>query len=344
MSWFVRLARCFVLLVLAGAVALSVAYRFSGLQTWWLELTRYAPFPIHLLPALAAVGVSIRLGWAWRLAALASLVLVTTLVMGLVVARGDSGSGPFRLMTYNIKAYLARERAEGFAQIAQEVARHDPDIVVMQDAVGVDDPAETVAPEVRGMFGTRQVHAFGQYVVASRLPLKDCRPGNMPFRGQPHTYVQCTVVVSGTEVDLVTAHFVSPRGGLNAARREHLRGLGEWRQNFMDRLTQSRKLAADLAGQPTRAKRPLIVAGDLNSLESSPVIRSLLDIGLRDAFSSAGLGYGYTQGHALRPGFSFLRIDHILVSATLGVRRCFVGGSQASEHRPVIADLLVRRE
>jgi vancomycin resistance protein VanJ len=344
LNLIVRLAKYFVFLVVAGAVALSVAYRFSHLQTWWLELTRYAPFPIHLLMALAAVGVSFLLGRAWRLAALGGLVLVATVVMGLVLARGDSGSGPFRLMTYNIKAYLARERADGFEQIAQEVARHDPDIVVMQDAVGADEPLADLPPAVRGMFGTRQVYSFGQYVVASRLPLKDCRPGRMPFRGQAHTYVQCTVVVAGSEIDLVTAHFVSPRGGLNAARHERLNGIGEWQQNFMDRLTQSRRLAADLAGSPTHTTRPLIVAGDLNSLESSPVIRSLLDIGLRDAFSSAGLGYGYTQGHALRPGISFLRIDHILVSSTLGVGRCFVGGSQGSEHRPVIADLLVRRE
>ena len=340
----VRLAKCFVFVVVAGAVVLSVTYRFSHLQTWWLELTRYAPFPIHLLVALVAVGVSFLLGRAWRLAALGGLVLVVTVIMGLVVARGDSGSGPFRLMTYNIKAYLARERSDGLEQIAQEVARHAPDIVVMQDANGVDEPPEEMAPEVRGLFGTRQIYGFGQYVVASRLPISNCRPGSMPFRGQAHSYVQCTVLVAGTEVDLVTAHFVSPRAGLNAARRERLKGLGEWQRNFLDRLTQSRKLAADLAGRPAHTTRPLIVAGDLNSLESSPVVRSLLDIGLRDAFSSAGLGYGYTQGHALRPGISVLRIDHILVSATLGVSRCFVGGSEASEHRPVIADLLVRRE
>lgn len=60
----------------------------------------------------------------------------------------------------------------------------------------------------------------------------------------------------------------------------------------------------------------------------------------RFAFSSAALGYGYTQGHELKLGFSFLRIDHILVSPTMGVRACCVGGTDGSEHRPVIVDLL----
>jgi vancomycin resistance protein VanJ len=102
---------------------------------------------------------------------------------------------------------------------------------------------------------------------------------------------------------------------------------------------QARSLAFALAGNP----RPLILAGDLNAPESSPVLGTLKAIGLRDAFSAAGIGYGYTHGHSLRPGFSFLRIDHVLVSAGIGVADCFVGGSEASEHRPVIADLLLSR-
>lgn len=66
--------------------------------------------------------------------------------------------------------------------------------------------------------------------------------------------------------------------------------------------------------------------------------------GLRDAFSSAGWGYGYAHGHALKLRFSFLRIDHILVSPGLGGTDSFVGVMGASEHRPVIADLLLQRE
>ena len=69
----------------------------------------------------------------------------------------------------------------------------------------------------------------------------------------------------------------------------------------------------------------------------------LLLVAAAVAFSSAGFGYGYSHGHALRFGFSFLRIDHMLVSKEIGVADAFPGGWQASEHRPVIADLLLRR-
>jgi endonuclease/exonuclease/phosphatase (EEP) superfamily protein YafD len=82
-----------------------------------------------------------------------------------------------------------------------------------------------------------------------------------------------------------------------------------------------------------------VVGGDLNAPDASAAIQALLAIGLRDAFATAGRGWGHTYGHRLRPRFSFLRIDHILVSDDVTVVRAFTGGKDASDHRPVIADL-----
>ena len=66
---------------------------------------------------------------------------------------------------------------------------------------------------------------------------------------------------------------------------------------------------------------------------------------LHDAFSRAGVGFGYTHGHSLRLGFSFLRIDHILASSYLAERLGFVfidrnarKGTKPSDHAPVLAD------
>jgi endonuclease/exonuclease/phosphatase (EEP) superfamily protein YafD len=334
------LARCVVGGVAAGAVVLALLYHLSGLQTWWLELTRYAPYPIHLAAALTALGASLLLGWWWRALAVATLVLVLTAVMGLAVGRADTGTGAFRLMTYNVKAHIAKRRPDGVALLAQEVLMHDPDVLVMQDAGGLDASNLERFPALRGLLGGREVFHDDQYVVASRLPLEGCRVVALPVRDEARSYVRCTLVVAGSKIDLVVVHLVSPRQGLDAARREQLDGIGEWKLNFSDRLTQARKLAHDLAGNP----RPLIVAGDLNSIDGSPAMETLTAIGLRDAFAQAGFGYGHTQGHEIRPHISFLRIDHVLVSRTLGVIRCFVGDKQASEHRPVIADLLVQRD
>ena len=333
------LAKAVVFGVAAAAAALSVGYQVQRESWWWLELLHYVPYPVYLGAALVALALSFLLGRAWRLAAALALGLVLTAIMGLAVGRADAGSVRVRLMTFNIKAWLAENKASGYAPLAREVVEQDPDILVMQDA-GQLAGARAEDPEIaRSVFDQRQVYAFGQYIVVSRFPLRDCRPGQIPYDGESHTYVRCIVTAAGFDTDLVVVHFRSPRDGLNATRHERAEGLADWRQNYEERMDQAVKLSADLA----RRERPLIVAGDLNAPESSPVVRRLLDLGLRDAFSSAGWGYGYTHGHSLRPRISFLRIDHILVSPEIGVHNAWAGGKDASEHRPVIADLLMLR-
>ena len=336
---------------------LTGAQQLGSDGPWWLELSRYLPFPIFLAAPVLALLFSFWLGRRWVVASAVAVVLMAWLSMGfawrgmLGEGAADVGSGAapagageaptsaraVRVMTWNVKAGNAQMRAGGVAALAAEVARQHPDVLVMQDA----------HPLLRGrapgaktpIFGLPELFLAGQFIVASRLPLRDCVEDRADTGlDEPLPFVQCTVEAPGLSFQLVTVHFESPRSGLNAARREGFEGIESWRRNHAARLAQARSLARALAG----SARPLVVAGDLNAPESSAVVQSLLAIGLRDAFSSAGVGWGYTYGHTLRPGFSFLRIDHVLVSPTLVVQRAFAGAADASEHRPVIADLAPR--
>ena len=63
-----------------------------------------------------------------------ALALVAGPVMGWRFARSDTGFDKVRMMTFNIKSYLAQERFGGYADIAEEIERHSPDLLVMQDA------------------------------------------------------------------------------------------------------------------------------------------------------------------------------------------------------------------
>ena len=321
---------------------LTAAQQLANVGPWWLELSRYVPYPAYLVPVVLALLVSFWLGRAWVAAGAATLVLALTVTMGGVWPRPDAGGTAVRLMTYNVKAYLAARRDDGFDRLAQEVALHDPDILVMQDAHESHHGSEHSVFESGPVFGYPHAQVVDQYVVASRFALRDCALRQIGWRGEELAYVRCVVEAKDIELQLVTVHFESPRRGLNAARREGLEGAGDWQRNFQERLGQSRALAAALAHELAADRRPLVLAGDLNAPESSSVIRTLLALGLRDAFSTAGRGYGYSYGQALKLGFSFLRIDHILVSPEIGVADCFVGNGGASEHRPVIADLLLR--
>ncbi|MEQ1757521.1 MAG: endonuclease/exonuclease/phosphatase family protein [Vicinamibacterales bacterium] len=330
LTWIRRLARLIVALVLVGIVVMVAGYRLGPERVWLFAAAQYVPYPVFLVPSVLAIVLSLMLGWGWRFASVAGLVLVLTSVMGVELNRGDQGVRRLRVMTYNIKDYLSIRRPAGLAVITQEIRRHDPDIAVLQDARRLGDSPNAL----REIFGDRQTFAFGQYVVASRLPMRDCGRREMPFRDEAHTFVSCVVTIDGTDVDLVTAHFVSPRSGLSAAREDPF-GAREWRQNVADRLVQAESVAKILAP----AQRPTILAGDLNAPDTSIAVRTLLDTGLRDSFSVAGVGLGHTWGHSLRFRLSFVRIDHILVGQEFGVIDSFVGGARGSPHRPVIADL-----
>ena len=330
-------ARCAVALVSACVVTLEVSNKIGPEAAWPLALLQYIPYIFLLLPALAAVALSLALGRRWRVVSISCFVAFVTIVMGFELNASDQNAKRTRLMTYNAKAYLAVKGPEGMWPIKFEIDQYDADIVVLQDAGSLVTMLNAMPEVAQVMFGSRKLYTFGQYVVASRYSLRDCRPGSISFRENPHTYVRCVVDINGREIDLFTAHFLSPRDGLNAIRHEQLGGISEWKQNVADRMVQAQSLARDLKA----SSRPVIVAGDLNAPEHSLAIQTLLESGVRDAFSSAGKGFGYTYGHSLWPYISFVRIDHILASPQIGVADCFVGAAKSSEHLAVIADLII---
>lgn len=324
------------------AALVWVGYRLGPEHFWPLALLQYLPYPVLLVPAALAVLCSWVLGRGWRIAALAALAMIGWAAMGLAInlPAANDGLPRVRLMTWNIKSQLALERPDGFAALAREIERHAPDIVVVQD--GQEPGAHRgIGTPVAALFGDRQRYALGQFVIASRFPLRDCASGAATSGAAGEAWVRCTVAIRGVDVDLYNAHLRTPRLGLDATRRELLHGedggVEDLERNVAERLQQARALAAAVRA----GTRPAIVAGDLNAPEPSLVVRALLDAGLRDAHSLAGLGFGHTYGHAFRWGFSFLRIDHVLVGRGIAVASCGVGGAHASAHRPVIADLLV---
>lgn len=326
--------------LLIATCLVALAQRHAGSSPWWLELSRYLPYTVYLAPPLLALALSLAIGRWWVAASALGLSLTAAVTMDLQWQTGRAelapGALPLRLMTYNVKAYKAVDRNGGLGALAREVALRNPDVLLLQDAKS-DRGQESLRLGEGPVFGLPNVFVAHQYVVASRLPLRDCRAR----RTEPPylDYVSCVVIVDGRPVNLVTAHFQSPRAGLVAARHGGAGGIEDWRLNYELRLLQSRALAADLES----TAQPLIVAGDLNAPEASPVVGSLLAIGLRDAFSEAGTGYGYSYGQTLPIGFSFLRIDHVLVSRRIRLLDCFVGNAGTSDHRPVIADLSLPR-
>ncbi|HET9653113.1 MAG TPA: hypothetical protein VFP36_13015, partial [Usitatibacter sp.] len=128
------LIRLFVAATVAACLA-AAAYLVAGPERIApLADVAYLPYPVFLGPAVAALALSLRLGWRWLAAALANVALVVFVIMDFTFASGVSGTQLVRVMTFNVKDYETLLLPDGAARIEREVARFDPDIVVMQDA------------------------------------------------------------------------------------------------------------------------------------------------------------------------------------------------------------------
>jgi vancomycin resistance protein VanJ len=322
--------------VALAMIGLAVAQR-SDTASLQVELSRYLPYYWLAAPCLLASAAAALLGRRWLVASMVAPLVLMTLVADFQWNHPQPAgeSRRIRLMTYNAKLFVAPQGSAAYQAVEREVSKQDPDILVMQHSAGV----RSNAPGTKAsLFGLPNVFALNEYVVASRLPMRGCVLEESPG------FVQCRFDVDGTELTLANVHLASPRDGLMAALNDGLDGGRTWALNYEGRLLQSRALARQLQQMP----RPLVLAGDLNAPVSSPVVRELLNTGLRDSFSVAGRGYGFSYGisyGATGPEeILFLRIDHILASADVAFTRSIVGGRAAdSEHRPVIADFVLRR-
>jgi endonuclease/exonuclease/phosphatase (EEP) superfamily protein YafD len=105
---------------------------------------------------------------------------------------------------------------------------------------------------------------------------------------------------------------------------------------------------ADLAGEPAATDPPAtpdgpvrVLAGDFNSTLDHKTLRGLIGRGYRDAAETVGKGlvgtWGAYNGSRLPP----VTIDHVLVDRRVGVREVSVHRIPGSDHRAVLAELVV---
>jgi endonuclease/exonuclease/phosphatase (EEP) superfamily protein YafD len=121
-------------------------------------------------------------------------------------------------------------------------------------------------------------------------------------------------------VDLVALHAAPP-----------IRARGAYRARQLE-------IAARLA---SAAAGPVVLLGDLNCTPWSPAFDRLqAAAGLRDS----GRGRGLHPTWLSAMPFIGLPIDHVLVGPGIGVRGRRVGPDIGSDHRPVVADLVLPPE
>jgi vancomycin resistance protein VanJ len=331
---------------LYGAVLAAIMFlSWHGAERWWFgALNLYLPQAMWLVPGILLTCFALVSAWRWAWVPALCLIFVLGPIMGFSWPMHASPVMPdsktLCIMTCNAK-YGDRD----VTPLIDDILRYKPDVVLLQD---MQNP---LRGPLENFFRDWQVRAFGQYVIASKFPLSEPEVLNISFPRVEHACLRCQLFINGAVVTLYNVHLKTPREGLNAFRSVKKRpaylpkAIQRFENNVEARLLQ----AKTLSGYVRQEQGPVILAGDLNSPDASLACAMLRDAGLHDAFAEGGKGYGYTYGHFLLQHrlpwirVSWMRIDHIMTSSQLHTLRCWPGTAKASDHRPVIAELLLTR-
>jgi endonuclease/exonuclease/phosphatase family metal-dependent hydrolase len=304
-------------LIVLPATAWSVIRFFGWERGLLVQLFAFTPYVAAAawLPALIAL-VSRR----WLAAAVAVVAAAILVVTVLPRAVSDNDRGPtsgveLHVLTANVLAGAADP-----ATIVGLVREHDvavlavqeftPDIQARLTGAGLDVllPHSSLAAE----YGTTGSAVYSRFPITGAGSRRN-GGGFMQAYG--------TVQPPGAgPLAVESAHPVAPY---------NIQVLGDWR--------------SDLARQPRAEPNgtPRILLGDFNATLDHKPLRELIAQGYRDAADADGAGligtWGPYSGQPLPP----VTIDHVLVDGRIGVRDVQVHALPRSDHRSVLASLVV---
>ena len=311
----------------AGAVVSAWAVlRWGGDRWWWATVLLFAPRWLWALPLGVLVPATFlwqRRLW-WLLAGTAAWVGGP--LMGLCVAlplgsSRDADCVRLRVLTCNIGP------AYDPVALAKLIVDEDIDVATLQEGAVTQELLDLL-PEPWRVYSRGRISLISKNPVLERTRLaREGSPG-------PAAAVAFRLDTPHQPVDFVAIHLYTPRRGLEAVGSKFLQGAQRMRSNIAFRARES-EAAARWAAERSPS---VIIAGDFNLPPESSIFRRDWSR-YTDAFSAAGMGYGYTFGYTTSGRWYGIRIDHILAGDGWRVERAWVGPHIGADHRPVIAEL-----
>jgi endonuclease/exonuclease/phosphatase family metal-dependent hydrolase len=315
-----RLAAVAVWALVAVGIAWT-AVRVFGLESGFplVPLIAYTPYvaiaALLLLPAALALRV-------WPAAGAVALVAIVLGALVLPRALGDdqpaSSGNRITVLASNLR--YGNGDPETVVELVREnevdvlcVQELTPEAAIGLRRAGIHDllPEDVLIPEP---------HTEGSGIY-SRLPLRELGTGELGAPGFTMASATVTVPAAG-EVKLASVHPLPPTTSSAVA---------EWADG----------LAALPRATPDAGLR--ILAGDFNATLDHAEFREIVDSGYTDAADAAGEALSPTWPTDRRLGIlpPPVTIDHVLADERIGVADVSVHEIPASDHRAVLAELIL---
>ncbi len=241
-------------------------------------------------------------------------------------------STPLRVMSWN--SLFVNKNPQAF---------HDALVTLHPDLIAIQEIGEPLVAELRANWQTvypyMELYPTGTpagMAIVSRYPFISTALPDFDEQSGCNCQV-VTVDVAGTTITLINAHPWPPEIALTKPTHwSNLLGLNTTNQD---------PIFDQLLAQIDGVTGPLLVMGDFNTMPFQPNMARVAAL-LTDSFVEAGSGLGYTfpadgTNYGL-PSIPFMRIDYIFHNIDWRAEESWVGTIDGSDHRYVIADLMLQ--
>ncbi len=282
-----------------------------------------------LLSIFASCLLSSRLSLIAAVAWMITLFVFTDEAHGLwnfahpkiTLERGEApdGSQPIRIITVNCASFH-------YGNPTEDIKKWNPDIVILQQVY------PHLVPQIaRALYGEKgNYSAFITNGIATRFEIRR-EVLNLSTR----THQATLRLPDGREIELVNVHLAT------AATDMRLWSSQSRASHRLNRDLRRKELAGvlqTLKKTSTFPTTPTVLGGDFNAGATDIVHRQLAP-DFDDAFAEVGRGWGDT----FHRRFPILRIDHIYATRHFKPLACGTAVSKMTDHRMVIADLLLKK-
>jgi endonuclease/exonuclease/phosphatase family metal-dependent hydrolase len=263
---------------------------------------------------------------------------LTVALLAACVSAGRAPEEPMRVLVYNIHAGKDAGKVENLERVAGIVKDSRAEIVLLQevDSVtrrsgGIDQIAKLQElTGYSGVFGRTIDWDGGKYGIAilSRWPVIGSRFTPL------HVEISDEKARGSYEARGALVAKIAVPGGVIRVVNTHLDATG----TDTYRIQQARTLLRVANAQKDSGFT--ILGGDLNSEPNSAVAKMLEESGLKDLFATCGTGAPFSFP-ADKPT---KRIDYLFAANADACGKGSVLDTQASDHRPVLFELMTRHE